>query len=796
MKKKGMRVCAVLLAILLCGIWTPVMAKEETIMIHVDSVNGTRWADTLVVYRDRETTEQNEWGENVIVDASGKVTEKIPGGDLRGKNLAIPKGGMVISGTGDKGKSMYARLEVGYHVVFDEYGSRILASRGEIDPFYEWSIHVTNYNAPRYSKTVVIYDRAGTRTETNGYGYEVTVDRDGYIISAGGNDSLVPEGGYVLSVIEAEDREQVKTYFIMGARCALQNDTVTVTYDESMLVNTVQNELAALKQQLQEAKEQLRLIDYQQIDTLIAEAESQTVSTLAERDAVLEQIKSIGRQMIERRTVEIRSSWYSPLEKNAEEVRETVAEMCAAGLNQVCIGVDPEMLKLSKEFPYAPNKRVASFDLLGAYVDACKEAGLELFVSVPIFYHNDPYYKKWLTKTNGQKAEPGAGANEEIGTATEPETFCSPANEEFINFIKEYLTYLVTRYDIDGFQYDYIRFPYFDGVTDYGYDDAMKDLYAAETGFDRSEVDEIGKQLSAHPHWDEWIDFKTELITRRVSEISAIIREVRPDLYITAAVADVITRSAYCQDSSVWLEKGYVDGIYPMSYAEGIMQPSTVKFRDFIGDSDFLVMGNGAYLSLTLEEMYRQTRDSALYGSDGIAYFEWGAYRSHGYASSLAAELFASPALSFTAAEQESIAALLKTAESRFALYDSLNGKQEQAVYTALAEQNPDDAAALYQALQALYPKQEALLQDVELAARIQRFSRAQYKGTANLLPVTVDQSEPSESKETSAESDPISVGSETPEKTSAGLILGIVAGAVVLVGAAAACVLFRKRRK
>lgn len=787
MKTTQLRILAALLAVLFCWVWIPAIADEEVVMIPVDSVNGTRWENTLVLYQGRETTEQNEWGYNVVVDASGKVIEKIPAGDIRGKQLTIPEGGMVISGTDDKGKNLYNRIEVGDNVLFDVYGSRILAAKGEINPFYTQSITVTDYNAPRYSNTLVLYNQAGTRTGTNGYGYEVTVDRNGYIVATGGNDSLVPEGGYVLSAIEPADRDHLKIYFIMGARCKQNGNTITVTYDASMLASTVQQEVASLNEQLQEAKTQLRLIDYQQIEAQLAEVAKQSVTTFAERDAALAQLNAIGRQMIERRTVEVRSTWYTPLETNAEEVQATVAAMREAGLNQVCLGITPAMLKLSKEFPYAPGDRVASFDILGEYVTACKQAGIELVITMTVFYNKNPRFSKWLTHTNQ-------------GTIGE-ETFCSPANEEFISYFKEYLTYLVTRYAIDGLQFDYIRFPYFDGTTDYGYDNAMKDLFAAETGCNRSVVDEIAEQLSAHVRWNEWVNFKTNLITRRVAEFSAIIRELRPDLYISAAVADHTVRSAYCQDSSVWLDKGYVDGIYPMSYAEGIMQPSTIKFHAYIKDARFLVMGNGAYMSLTMDEMYRQTRDSALYGSDGIAYFEWGAYRDHGYAAQLASDLLAEPALSFTYSEQESISALLQTAARRFALDTTCNGSNAQTEWERLKTLHGEDAVALLAALQEIYPGQDALLQDVELAARIQTFSRAAYKGTVELLPVitgssVTDPSGSQPSEPVSTDSKPNSQNPEVPQKqgTPWGLLLGIAAGVVVLAGAAA-CVLLRKRK-
>ena len=112
---------AVTLAGTFCGVLSPAMTVNgDTKIFPVDSVNGTRWADTMCVYKDRPTTQQNEWGWNVVVSAEGVVTQKIDGGDIKGKNLAVPEGGFVLSGTGDIGKEMFANIEVGDHAFFDE----------------------------------------------------------------------------------------------------------------------------------------------------------------------------------------------------------------------------------------------------------------------------------------------------------------------------------------------------------------------------------------------------------------------------------------------------------------------------------------------------------------------------------------------------------------------------------------------------------------------------------------------------------------------------------------------------
>ncbi|MBO4452306.1 MAG: hypothetical protein J5793_00070, partial [Clostridia bacterium] len=60
-------------------------------------------------------------------------------------------------------------------------------------------ISVDGLNVPRGENKLIVYNMSGTNTGTNQYGYEVRVGSDGKISSVGGNDSVVPEGGLVLS---------------------------------------------------------------------------------------------------------------------------------------------------------------------------------------------------------------------------------------------------------------------------------------------------------------------------------------------------------------------------------------------------------------------------------------------------------------------------------------------------------------------------------------------------------------------------------------------------------------------
>lgn len=761
--------------------------SNEMMTIPVDSVNGTRWADTMVVYKDRPTTLQNEWGWNIVVGADGVVNEKIAGGDIHGKNLTIPEGGFVLSGTGEAAKTMYEAVNIDDNAVFDEYGMRVLISGGDIDPFYEISFAFTDCNAPRYSGTLIIYDISGARTETNGYGFEVCVNSDGFVISAGGNDSVVPDGGFVISAIEADDRSLLKAYCIPGAKCVISGNTVTVSYDASMMVTTVGAELHELEEAVETAKNQLRLVDYDAVSERIAKIDPENAFDLESRDSIIGEIRSISRMLIEQREVEIRSVWYVPLEKSENEVYETVTAMKEAGINQLCLGVvndGKSIVRVPGVKIYKTDSRSYRFDILQAYVSACKEQGIELVASIPVFYGGDSAAcTLYLTLTNGGEIN--------------AEHFASPANDEFFEQITEYFSYIATHYAIDGIQYDYIRYPYFDGTTDFGYDDASKELFTAETGFGADVIDGIAEQLRAHENWNDWVNFKTSLIDRRVSALSERIRSLRPDIYISAAVANDTGADLYCQDSSHWLAAGSVDGIYPMSYAAGIFAEATKKFGSYMMDSSYLIMGNGAYMSLSLDEMYRQFNEQAIYGGDGIGFFEWGAYVDHGYAASFEKDIMSKPALSFTYAESASIEALKAMAAARLELYFAQSGKSGDALD---ADASLDEMYALLTAYGNDY-----LTQDIELALRIEKLSKEDKKGGDYLVSESSDEPSSEASAEASEPADESSISptdgsnaltSSDAEEAKKGSALPWIIGGVIAVAAVAVGVIFGKKKK
>ncbi len=151
-----------------------------------------RGADQLVLYFKGLTgngrTGTNRWGYEVQIDKNGVVLEN----PHYSGNTVIPAGGKVLSGHGIAGEWIYKNIKKGYVVWFS--GGKTHVGKG---------IHrsVDSVNGTRGAEQLVVYN-AGKNANTNKWGYEVAIDKNGKAICApiyGVGKMAILEGGFVLS---------------------------------------------------------------------------------------------------------------------------------------------------------------------------------------------------------------------------------------------------------------------------------------------------------------------------------------------------------------------------------------------------------------------------------------------------------------------------------------------------------------------------------------------------------------------------------------------------------------------
>ena len=176
---------------------------------------------------------------------------------------------------------------------------------------------------------------------------------------------------------------------------------------------------------------------------------------------------------------------------------------------------------------------------VGLEVDAWFEAGFNAGYSVssPIYQYN-PH---WLAKTK-------SGAIASYGQAGPSCIHVLPEVQEFlIELSKE----VIQNYDIDGIEFDRIRYP----SLDCGYDTYTKELYRSETG----SYPPTSTSNSA------WIRWRADKLTEFVGAMHDTIKSLNPNITISNAPLPW-GYEQFCQDYAPWIDNGYLDIVTPQMY--------------------------------------------------------------------------------------------------------------------------------------------------------------------------------------------------------------------------------------
>ncbi len=140
------------------------------------------------------------------------------------------------------------------------------------------------------------------------------------------------------------------------------------------------------------------------------------------------------------------------------------------------------------------------------------------------------------------------------------EFWLSPASDEAQDFLIQWYTEIVNRYQVDGLQLDYIRYPFQSKTQRAGYDSASLYNFNQATGLNVNQV--------SATRYDQW---KTDNISRFVLKVNKALKTQNPKLVISAAVFSLPRPdrlAAIQQDWETWAERGWIDWLIPMAYTE------------------------------------------------------------------------------------------------------------------------------------------------------------------------------------------------------------------------------------
>jgi uncharacterized lipoprotein YddW (UPF0748 family) len=278
---------------------------------------------------------------------------------------------------------------------------------------------------------------------------------------------------------------------------------------------------------------------------------------------------------------EIRSMWLDRgtivQARSEAELAQIFDRMAEAGINVVFFET------INASYPIYPsriapeqNPLTKGWDPLKAAVKLAHERGMELHAWVWIFAaanqrHNEilglpsdylgPVLSRnpdWaITQKNGSPFDFSQGYKK---------AFFDPANPQVQQYLLSLLEEIVINYDVDGVQFDYIRYPFQapnkQEIT--GYSKSSRWLFKEMSGVDPIDI-KPGDSL-----WNQWVAFRIRQVDSFVATSSARLKQRKPNLIISAAVFPMERRDRLYRLQQNWEEWGkndWVDLIFLMTYA-------------------------------------------------------------------------------------------------------------------------------------------------------------------------------------------------------------------------------------
>lgn len=257
-------------------------------------------------------------------------------------------------------------------------------------------------------------------------------------------------------------------------------------------------------------------------------------------------------------TVEARAFWnHTGTGAYPGDWERTTREMAAAGMNMVM----PNMLwGAQAHYPSDILPRSKTFDEFGDQLEQCVAAGKKNGIEVHVWKVNfnigygvpQEYIDQLRKEDRLQVSVDGEDGN-----------WLNPAHPKNFQMELDSILEVVRKYDIDGFHFDYIRYP--DSRHDFS--EYSRKKFEADTGH---AVKNWPADCYDGPLLEAYTDWRCGNITHLVKAVSEQARMIRPGIKISAAVFRDYPncRKWVAQDWPLWAKEGYVDFLCPMDYTD------------------------------------------------------------------------------------------------------------------------------------------------------------------------------------------------------------------------------------
>lgn len=539
----------------------------------------------------------------------------------------------------------------------------VLAKAAEVgDIIYKQSSKVANvinptainnaigafYPGLRGSNQLVIYTpEFGLRTNTNEFGTEVIVV-DNIAIQLNGADSIIPSNGFVISG-HGSAKKWINENIVQGTKIFYDPKTrlITTYLTPDSFIFNAQSKIDEVNSIIEYYKYNYPYYNLKKTNYYLSKAKK-LVKEAQKNPNKVQKTASLSAQAATRALEnaipylpnEMKGVWIRPVEKTENEIISTIERLKDAGIKTIFLEtyfhgktIFPSYI-LMKYGVTNQREEFAGFDPLEIWVREAHTRGMKIHAWFETFYvGNTPpekdvnsilaVYPHWGNKTK-------AKFDSEIAVPSISEHngyFIDPANPDVKTFVLEVAEEILTKYDVDGINLDYIRYPQaidakYPGYdkTNWGYSEFCREDFALRYGIDPIDI-EYGT-----PEWDKWAKYRQDKITEMVRAFRVLTLKKGKTLTAVIFPDRIKSLETKMQDWKTWSLNALIDGFTPLILTCD-KQTANMLIGDIVKNSSkntkiyaglFVPFMNGSS-----EDLLRQVHEARKLKTNGIVFFDY-----------------------------------------------------------------------------------------------------------------------------------------------------------------------------
>lgn len=521
-----------------------------------------------------------------------------------------------------------------------------------------------NYPGLRGPNQLIVYTPAyGKRTGTNEYGTEAIIENN-MVISLNGADSIIPKQGFVISG-HGNAKKWITQNIQIGSKVYLDYSTNSIK-----VFLTPESLLFAAKEKLKEVS---NLVEYyRQIDILYNEkkateylnfsknylrkAEKEPEKTQQFIKNAMESLDSAIKNALPYIENELKGVWLRPTEKSETEIQKTLERLSNTGITDIFLETyyhgktiyPSEYLKdcgvISQRLEFR------GFDPLEVWIREAHKRNIKVHIWFEAFYvgndkpdsspnHVLSVYPHWANKRlyNYDSKEPVPSLSEHNGY------FLDPSNYQVRKYLTGILNEIITKYNPDGINLDYIRYPqtvepaYSNyAAMNWGYTKNARNIYMSIYG-----VDPINIKYGTRD-WNNWSLFRQNQITKFVADTKKLTS--KHNIPLTAVVFPDLNKciTTKMQNWKAWSMNNYIDGLTPLILT-GDKNTADVLLNDIIKNTKSETkIYPGLFVTFmggSMDDLLMQIHKTREYKTGGTILFDY-AHLNDTYVDALKTRIF------------------------------------------------------------------------------------------------------------------------------------------------------------